>query len=110
MNSDNEIAGLALIHAWKDATAEVLIDFTSASRDSFDQSIGRITAIEDNLIVLSISESEVLEVDLTGSTFRSVGTIEVFKSLGLDPSKYRETVEIRLGNMDRLTLASPPVI
>jgi hypothetical protein len=108
MNSDNEIEGRKLIHAWKSAANEILIKFDSASRSSSLNCAGRISTLGDSLIVLSIGNDTVVEIDLTDSRFSKVGTQEIFRQLNLsNPERYREMVEIHLGDMGRLALFGP---
>jgi len=130
MNSDNEREGRALIQAWKNACSDVEVQVDSAMRNSFVRGRGRITTFDERRIILSGLALEVvsggasrtdlsgkhgiastdspseIEVELTGVCFGRVGSKALFKEMGLDPDRYAETVEISLGNMDRLTLAA----
>ena len=106
MNSDNEmeLKGRMLIQAWNSASVELLIEYSSALKHSSLKSRGRITTFDDNRMVLSVGAVEEIEADLEGASFVEVGSKEKIESLGLDPSKYAQSVEISLGNMDRLIL------
>lgn len=109
MNSDSEeIEGRKLIQAWNSEATEILIKFDSAQRDSSLDCAGRIITFGDNLIVLSIGSDTVVEIDLTDSRFSRVGTLEMFRQLNLSkPERYREMVEIHLGDMGRLAMFGP---
>ena len=104
MNSPAAKKGRALIRAWQKAAALVSIEFAPADHSSFVQRRGRIASFDEKRVVVSIDASEELAVDLTGAVFAEVAPASKLRSLGLDPARYAEMVEISLGNGDRVTL------
>jgi hypothetical protein len=96
--------GRALIKAWQKASALISIEFAPADHSSFVQRRGRIVSFDERRIVVLIDASEELAADLKGAVFAEVAPASKLRSLGLDPARYSEMVEISLGNGDRLTL------
>lgn len=105
MDTNHEEA-LEVIHAWVKSRTELRVEYSSAMRDSFAKFRGRITSLGSNSTVITGDEWTEIAVDLSGASVGNVGTKKKFKLLGLDPDRYAEQLEISLGNMDRLVLAT----
>src|SRR5271165_4100808 len=73
MNSDNEDAGWDLIHAWKAASVELLMQYRSLTRDTSDPFRGRIPPIwlcgvsfvkrEADIEVLALVAANILQLN-----------------------------------------------
>jgi hypothetical protein len=103
MNTDKSKEGMALVHAWKTDSTYIGIELVSARKESRVVSRGRIVTIGDHSIVLVAGPWETT-IDLRGAVFVNVGSKALFLEMNLDPDQYDESVELLLGNMDRLTI------
>lgn len=110
MNSDNDSAGWALVQAWKAASVELLIEYSSVTREPRGVFRGKIVRIEPGSLIAFSSPDEDVAVDMRGASFVHVGSREIFKALGLDPSKYVEMVEIAAPELNRLVVSVAPSI
>jgi hypothetical protein len=110
MNSTNEIAGRALLQAWKDASVELLIEYRPPMRDSLLHFRGKIVSIGPNRIGLSSPDGE-LELDITDARFEDVGSKAAFEAAGLKyPDNCPEMVAIWSPELDRVVFSVAPEI
>jgi len=107
MTSSDESAGRELLQTWKRTSRPIRVQFSSSGETFAMDGRGRITELDTEALSIE-GEGFGLLLSLTGARFKSVGSAERILEVGLDPSRYSETIELLLGDMERLVLAALP--
>jgi hypothetical protein len=106
MRSSEDIEGFKLLNKWKNSGAEIQMSFTGIGAKLSISGTGVIVGSDSEVLRFSGAGFE-LVLDLSDVAFEHVGTEEIFRLAGLDPSQYPESVEIWLGSGDKVTFFGP---
>jgi hypothetical protein len=102
MRSSEDSEGFKLLNKWNTSGAEIGISFAGIGEKLSISGTGVIVAFDKEALRFTGAGFE-LFLELSGAAFDKVGTEEIFKRSGLDPSLYSESAEIWLESGDRVT-------
>jgi len=105
MRSSMDSEGFTLLSNWNKQGPEIQGSFVGIGKKLEFRGTGILTEFSKDGLRFTGAGFEFV-VDLTEAAFERVATNKSLKAMGLDPSKYPESVEITLGTGDRVSFSS----
>lgn len=105
MRSSEDKVGFTLLRSWNIDAPDIRGSFEGIGKKLVFWGIGRVAEIDESALRFTGASFE-FAVNLEDAVFESISTKKSLKAMGLDDSKYPESVTIILGTGDRVSFST----